>query len=138
MIYFDNNATTPVAPKVFEAMKPFILNDYGNPSSAHTAGSVARQAVVQAREKVAALLGASSASEIVFTSGGTESDNWALLGGLQARPDKDHIVTTRVEHEAVRKPVEQLAASGFKVTWLDVNGDGLLDLAQIAESVSDS
>jgi len=98
MIYFDNNATTPVAPKVFEAMKPFILNDYGNPSSAHTAGSVARQAVVHAREKVAALLGASSASEIIVTSGGTESDNWALLGGLQERPDKDHIVTTRVEH----------------------------------------
>ena len=138
MIYFDNNAATAVAPEVFDAMKSFLTGKFGNPSSAYAAGSVARRAVGNAREQVAALLGASSANEIVFTSCGTESDNWALLGGLQARPDKDHIVTTRVEHEAVRKLVEQLAASGFKVTWLDVNEDGLLDLAEVADAVNDS
>lgn len=138
MIYFDNNATTAVAPEVFEAMKPFLTAEYGNPSSAHSAGAVTRKAVVDAREKVAELLGAASTSEIVFTSCGTESDNWALLGGLQARPDKDHIVTTRVEHEAVRKLVEQLEASGFRVTWLDVDEGGLVDLAKVADAVNES
>ena len=138
MIYFDNNATTAVAPEVFEAMKPFLTAEYGNPSSAHSAGVVTRKAVAAAREKVATLLGAASASEIVFTSCGTESDNWALLGGLQARPDKDHIVTTRVEHEAVRKLVEQLEASGFRVTWLDVDEGGLVDLAKVADAVNES
>jgi cysteine desulfurase len=138
MIYFDNNATTAVAPEVFEAMKPFLTSEYGNPSSAHSAGSPVRKAIADAREKVAALLGAAAADEIVFTSCGTESDNWALLGGLQARPDKDHIVTTRVEHEAVRKLVEQLESSGFRVTWLDVNEDGLVDLSQVADAVTDS
>jgi cysteine desulfurase len=138
MIYFDNNATTAVAPEVFEAMRPFLTSEYGNPSSAHAAGIASRQAVARAREQVAALLGATSASEIVFTSCGTESDNWALLGGLQARPDKDHIVTTRVEHEAVRKLVEQLESSGFKVTWLDVDEDGSIDLAQVSDAVNES
>lgn len=138
MIYFDNNATTAVAPEVFEAMRPFLSVEYGNPSSAHAAGVVTRKAVAAAREKVATLLGAASASEIVFTSCGTESDNWALLGGLQARPDKDHIVTTRVEHEAVRKLVEQLEASGFRVTWLDVDEGGLVDLAKVADAVNES
>ena len=138
MIYFDNNATTAIAPDVFESMKPFLTGEFGNPSSAHAAGSSAKRAIDLGREQVAALLGASSAGEIVFTSCGTESDNWALLGGLQARPDKDHIVTTRVEHEAVRKLVEQLAASGFKVTWLDVDEDGLLDIERVANAVNDS
>jgi Cysteine sulfinate desulfinase/cysteine desulfurase and related enzymes len=138
MIYFDNNATTAVAPQVFEAMRPFLTSEYGNPSSAHAAGDASRKAVAGAREQVAALLGATSASEIVFTSCGTESDNWALLGGLQARPDKDHIVTTRVEHEAVRKLVEQLESSGFKVTWLDIDEDGSIDLAQVSDAVNES
>jgi cysteine desulfurase len=138
MIYFDNNATTAVAPEVFEAMRPFLTSEFGNPSSAHAAGDASRKAVADAREQVAALLGAASASEVVFTSCGTESDNWALLGGLQARPDKDHIVTTRVEHEAVRKLVEQLESSGFKVTWLDVGEDGLIELEQISDAVNES
>jgi cysteine desulfurase len=138
MIYFDNNATTALAAEVFEAMKPFLTSEYGNPSSAHAAGAVSRKAVANAREQVAALIGAASASEVVFTSCGTESDNWAMLGGLQARPDKDHIVTTRVEHEAVRKLVEQLESSGFKVTWLDVGEDGTIDLAQVSDAVNES
>ena len=108
MIYFDNNATTQVAPEVFDAMKPFLAASYGNPSSAYTFGRETRLAVEAARESVAGLLGAGRASEIVFTSGGTESDNWAILGALEANPGKDHIVTTRVEHEAVRKLCEKL------------------------------
>jgi cysteine desulfurase len=138
MIYFDNNATTALATEVFEAMRPFLTTEFGNPSSAHSAGNNPRNAIEHAREQVANLIGASSTSEIVFTSCGTESDNWAILGGLQARPDKNHIVTTRVEHEAVRKIVEQIGASGFAVTWLDVDGEGILDLRQLADSVNDS
>jgi len=135
MIYFDNNATTPTAPEVFEAIRPFLTNEFGNPSSAHSAGSRAKLAVENAREQLAGLLGATSASEIVFSSCGTESDNWGILGGLQASPDKNHIITTRVEHEAVRKIVEQIEASGFKVTWLDVDDEGLLDLNAVADAV---
>jgi cysteine desulfurase len=138
MIYFDNNATTPVAPSVAEAMLPYLTDAFGNPSSAHTAGARTKDAVVRAREQVANLLGAASADEIVFTSCGTESDNWAILGGLQVRADKSHIVTTRVEHEAVRKLVEQLESSGFSVTWLDVDEDGLIDLAELSEAVTDA
>src|SRR6476646_9569474 len=121
MIYFDNNATTAIAPEVFEAMKPFLTSSYGNPSSAHSAGIETRRAIEQAREDVAQLLGARSPNEIAFTSCGTESDNWSILGGMQASPDKNHIVSTRVEHEAVRKIVEQLGSSGFEVMWLDVD-----------------
>jgi cysteine desulfurase len=138
MIYIDNNATTQIAPEVFDAMKPFLAASYGNPSSAHSAGVEARKAIVRAREQVAAFLGAASPDEIAFTSCGTESDNWAILGALQARPDKNHIITTRVEHEAVRKLVQQLEASGFPVTWLDVDEEGSLDLDQLRDAVSDS
>ena len=136
MIYLDNNATTQVAPAVLDAMLPYLSASYGNPSSAHSMGTQTRNAVDKARTQVAALLGASSPDEIVFTSCGTESDNWAILGGLQARSDKDHIVTTKVEHEAVRKLVEQLESSGFQVTWLDVDREGQLDLDQLRGSIT--
>jgi len=136
MIYFDNNATTEVAPEVLDAMLPYLNTSYGNPSSAHFLGAETKIAVDKARKQVAALLGAALPSEIVFTSCGTESDNWAILGGLQTRPDKNHIVTTRVEHEAVRKLVEQLESSGFQVTWLDVDREGQLDLDQLRDSLS--
>src|ERR1700692_307108 len=102
MIYLDNNATTQVAPEVFEAMTPYLTERYGNPSSAHAFGRASRQAVETAREQVAGLLGAGDPSEIVFTSCGSESDNWALGGFLEQNPAKRHIITTRVEHEAVR------------------------------------
>lgn len=102
MIYLDNNATTQLAPVVREAMLPFLDASYGNPSSAHVAGRDARRSIEEARKSVAALLGADP-TEIAFTSGGTESDNWAIRGALAASSDKKHIVTTRVEHEAVRK-----------------------------------
>src|ERR687884_2384541 len=102
MIYLDNNATTRVAPEVRDAMLPYLADLYGNPSSAHTFGREMRRAVERAREQVAAGLGASDANEIVFTSCGSESDNWALRGALELSSEKRHIVTTRVEHEAVR------------------------------------
>jgi cysteine desulfurase len=135
MIYFDNNATTQIAPEVVGAMKPFLEKFYGNPSAAYTFGRDVRNTIETAREKVADLLGAREADEIVFTSGGTESDNWAIFGALEANPQKKHIVTTRVEHEAVRRVCEKLERHGFEITWLDVSGDGFLDLAELKNSL---
>jgi cysteine desulfurase len=128
LVYLDNNATTRVAVEVFEAMRPYLFELYANPSSAHTFGRELRLSIGRAREQVAACLGARSADEIVFTSCGTESDNWALRGALELTPEKRHILTTRVEHEAVRLMCERLERQGYEVTWLDVNGEGELDL----------
>ncbi|MBK9528054.1 MAG: aminotransferase class V-fold PLP-dependent enzyme [Acidobacteria bacterium] len=135
MIYLDNNATTQIAPPVFEAMRPFLEGGFGNPSSAYAAGSETRSAVERARESVAGLIGARQPSEIVFTSGGTESDNWAILGSLEAT-GKNHIVTTRVEHEAVRKLCQRLETRGYAVSWLDVDEEGLLDLEQLRDALT--
>jgi len=134
MIYFDNNATTRIAPEVFEAMKPFLQEFYGNPSSAHTFGREVRNIVEDSRRKVASLIGAKSEKEIIFTSGGTESDNWAILGTLEANPNKKHIVTTRVEHEAVRKLCEKLEKD-HEITWLEVDENGFLDLDELKKSL---
>src|ERR687885_246950 len=109
-------------------MRPFLTDLYGNPSSAHTFGREMRSHVERAREQVAVLLNAADPSEIVFTSCGSESDNWALRGVLEQAPDKRHVVTTRVEHEAVRNLCERLERSGCEVTWLEVHGEGLLDM----------
>ena len=127
MIYLDNNATTAVAPEVFEAMRPFLTNQCGNPSSAHAFGVEARRAIEHARLQVAEFLGASGPDEIVFTSCGSESDNWAIGGFLEQNPTRRHIITTRVEHEAVRNLCEHLAEIGCEVTWLEVNSLGELD-----------
>jgi cysteine desulfurase len=135
MIYLDNNATTRVAPEVRDAMLPFLSELYGNPSSAHTFGREMRRHVERAREQVAELLGAGESSEIVFTSCGSESDNWAIRGVLDERPDKRHIVTTRVEHEAVRNLCEHLEKSGYEVSWLEVDEEGLLDLEDLRASL---
>jgi cysteine desulfurase len=135
MIYFDNNATTQIAPEVFEAMKPFLTEFYGNPSSAYNFGRDNRRAIENSREQVANLLGANDSQEIVFTSGGTESDNWAICGTLAAAPKKKHIVTTRVEHEAVRKLCEKLEKDGYETTWLDVTEEGFLDLARLKNAL---
>ncbi len=134
MIYFDNNATTQPAPEVFEAMRPFLTSNFGNPSSAHILGHEARQIVEKSRAEVASLIGARSANEIIFTSGGTESDNWAILGSLEANPDKKHIVTTRVEHEAVRKLCEKLEAH-YEITWIETDEQGFLDLDELENSL---
>ena len=128
MIYFDNNATTRIAPEVFAAMQPFLTEFYGNPSSAYSFALDGKKTIESARESVAALVGAKNANEIVFTSGGTESDNWAILGALEANPEKTHIVTTRVEHEAVRKLCEKLERKDYQVSWLEVDRAGTLDL----------
>ncbi len=128
MIYFDNNATTRVAPEVFEAMQPFLNEFYGNPSSAYNFGRETKRIIAESREKIAGLLGAENADEIVFTSGGTESDNWAIRGALAANPRKKHLITTRVEHEAVRKLCEKLEREAYEITWLEVDENGFLDL----------
>jgi cysteine desulfurase len=128
MIYLDSNATTQVAPEVFEAMRPFLTTHYGNPSSGHALGRESRAAVEIARRQVAELLGARLPSEIVFTSCGSESNNWAIGGFLEQNPNRRHIITTRVEHEAVRKLCEHLAEIGCEVTWLDVDEQGHIDL----------
>ena len=135
MIYLDNNATTRVAPEVVAAMQPFLTEHYGNPSSAHALGRKMKSAVEQARDQVAALLGAAEASEIVFTSCGSESDNWAIGGFLEQNPNRRHIVTTRVEHEAVRNLCEHLAEIGCEVTWLEVDRNGGLDLDDLRRAL---
>ncbi len=131
MIYFDNNATTRIAPEVFAAMQPFLTEFYGNPSSAYNFALEGRKAIESSREKLAALVGAKNANEIFFTSGGTESDNWAILGTLEANPDKKHIITTSIEHEAVRKLCEKLERGGYEISRLEVGGDGTLDLDEL-------
>ena len=133
-IYLDNNATTALAPSVIEAMSA-ALEVYGNPSSAHAVGKTAREIVEKARASAAVLIGAANPARIVFTSGGTESDNWAILGSLGSRPGKDHIVTTRVEHEAVRKLCEKLESRGTRISWIDVDEKGRLDLDQLRDSL---
>ena len=137
MIYFDNNATTAVAPEVLDAMLPFLSSSFGNPSSAHWLGEMPRKAVAAARESVAALVGAADPDEIMFTSCGTESDNWAILGALEMAPEKDHIITTRVEHEAVRKLCQRLESRNYRVTWLDVDSNGSLDLEQLRQALDE-
>ena len=136
-IYFDNNATTRVAPEVFEAMKPYLTELYGNPSSIHSFGSQVGRKIQAAREKVAALLGASDPIEVVFTSCGTEGDNAAIRGILESRPKKRHIVTTQVEHPAVFGLCQHLEKKGYRVTWLHVDGEGMLNLDELRDSLSD-
>src|SRR5690242_14119091 len=114
MIYLDNNATTKVDPAVREGMIQLLGEAYGNPSSMHRFGQEARQAVEEARVRVAALIGC-DAKEVVFTSGGTESDNAAIQGVLAARPGKKVIVTSTVEHSAVREPAAVLEKAGYAV-----------------------
>ena len=136
-IYFDNNATTRVVPEVFEAMKPYLTELYGNPSSIHSFGSHVGRKIQAAREKVAALLGASDPIEVVCTSCGTEGDNAAIRGILESRPEKRHIVTTQVEHPAVMGLCQHLEKKGYRVTWLHVDGEGMLDLDELRDSLSD-
>ncbi len=135
MIYLDNNATTRIAPEVFDAMLPHLTAEWGNPSSAHAAGRVARAAVVNARAQVAHFLGAADADEIVFTSGGSESNNWAIGGFLEQNPERRHIITTTVEHEAVRNLCVHLGEIGCEVTWLKVDRNGELDLDDLRKSL---
>ena len=136
-VYFDNNATTQVLPEVAEAMLPFYTQYYGNPSSIHRFGSEVGQKIEQSRGQVAALLGAADPVEIIFTSCGTEGDNAAIRGMLEARPTKRHIITTGVEHSAVLGLCQHLEKKGYRVTWLSVDQDGGLDLAELSDAISD-
>ncbi|MFN2532797.1 MAG: cysteine desulfurase family protein, partial [Pyrinomonadaceae bacterium] len=135
MIYLDNNATTRVAPEVAEAMQPYLTDFFGNPSSAHSLGARMKHAVENARREVAQLIGATDPREIVFTSCGSESDNWAIRGVLATKPNKRHIVTTLVEHEAVRNVCRLLEKEGYEITWLGVNGEGELDLHDLEKAL---
>ena len=134
-IYLDNNATTPLAPEAFEAMKPFLLDDFGNASSIHAYGQKARAAVEQAREQLAGLLNARP-SEIVFTSGGTEADNAALLGIIEnARSEAKHVVTTVIEHTAVLHTARALEKRGVRVSYGRVGPGGVVDPADIERAL---
>ncbi|MBC8420083.1 MAG: cysteine desulfurase NifS [Desulfobacterales bacterium] len=134
-VYLDNNATTQVAPEVMEAMRPYFHELYGNPSSAYSfAGQVSRK-LREAREKVAQLLGAAP-EEIIFTSCGSESDNAVIRSALATYPDRRHIVTSRVEHPAIKSLVEHLSGQGYRITQLPVDKDGQLDMAQYEESLT--
>jgi len=136
-IYLDNNATTRVAPEVVEAMMPFFGELYGNASSMHSFGGQVRKHVERAREQVAALLRADP-SEIVFTSCGTESDNAALRGTVEALAgQRRHVVTTRVEHPAVLSTCRYLGSHGCQVTELPVDREGMLDLQMLEDSITD-
>jgi cysteine desulfurase len=137
MIYLDNNATTRVAPEVIDAMQPYLADHYGNPSSAHSLGREMKLAVERAREQVAKVLGAADSNEIAFTSCGSESDNWAIRGVLEENPKKKHIVTTPVEHEAVRNVCKRLEQQGYEVTWLSVDHNGELNLDEVRASLRD-
>jgi cysteine desulfurase len=133
-IYFDHSATTPLDPQVFEAMTPFLNGSFGNPSSQHSEGRIAREAVETARAQVAALLGASP-SEIIFTASGTEADNLALLGAVRATQGPCHVVTSVIEHAAVLETCKFLERCGIAVTYLPVDSQGLVDPARLEEAL---
>jgi len=134
-IYLDYNATTPVEPRVLDAMLPYFSGEFGNPASIHTPGQRARAAVETAREQVAAFIGA-RAQEIVFTSGGTESDNHAIFGIVEAAGGREkHVITTAIEHEAVLNTCQALEKSGVRITFLPTNQEGQIDLGDLQRAV---
>jgi cysteine desulfurase len=136
LIYLDNNATTRVDPEVVGEMQPYFTDLYGNPSSGYRFGQQVNHAIETARERVAALLGCEP-GEIIFTSCGTESTDAAIHSALAMDRDRQHIVTTRVEHSATLKTCELLAKRGCPVTWLGVNGDGQIDLGELELAITD-
>ena len=135
-IYLDFNASTPIAPEVAEAMRPFLTDHYGNPSSRHWAGRPAKEAVERARAQVAGLLGCST-GEIVFTSGGTESNNHAVKGSFFALRDRgNHIITTQVEHPATVQPCRFVEKLGAEVTYLPVDATGMVDPDNVRKAIT--
>jgi cysteine desulfurase len=137
VIYLDNNATTKVAPEVMEAMLPYLSEYYGNPSSMHSFGGDVAQRIKEARENVANLIGAASPDEIIFTSCGTESDGTAIRAAIESYPDKKHIITSRVEHPAVKNLCETLSKKGCRVTFVPVDHEGRLDVDYLYDNLSD-
>ena len=136
VIYLDNNATTKVDPQVMEAMLPYFSEYYGNPSSMHSFGGGVAAKIQQARENVARLIGASP-DEIVFTSCGTESDGTAIRAAIESYPAKRHIVTSRVEHPAIKNLFETLSKKGYRATFVPVDREGRLDLDYFYDSLTD-
>lgn len=135
MIYLDNAATTRTAPEVVEAMIPFFTEMYGNPSAIYSLGSAGKKAINEARRTIAGAIGAKP-EEIYFTAGGTEADNWAVKAAAESRSGKGkHIITTKIEHHAVLHSCAYLEKSGYEVTYLDVDGDGLVDTRALKEAV---
>ncbi|MGM0425655.1 MAG: cysteine desulfurase NifS [Thermodesulfobacteriota bacterium] len=134
IVYLDNNATTQVAPEVFDEMAPYFRELYGNPSSAHSFGGQVAAAVKTSRKHIADLLGAAS-DEIIFTSCGTESDNAAIMSALITQKEKRHIVTSRVEHPAVKTLCQHLHRQGYEITEVPVDGDGQLDMDAFEKSL---
>ncbi len=135
VIYLDNNATTAVDPLVLEVMLPYLQTFYGNPSSMHSFGGQVGRALHQAREQVAALLGADP-TEIVFTSGGTEGNTTAIYAALAAQPQKRHLITTQVEHASVLNVCGHLEKQGYRVTYLSVDEQGCLDLLELEAALT--
>src|SRR6266481_1900334 len=134
-VYLDHNATTPVEPDVLQAMLPYLSGEFGNAASIHTFGQRARGAVETAREQVAALIGARP-QEIVFTSGGTECDNHAIFGIVEAASGQEkHVVTSSIEHEAVLNACQRLEKQGVRVTYLPTDGEGLIDLQGLRRAI---
>ncbi len=136
-VYLDNNATTMVAPEVVEAILPFFTEQYANPSSMHSFGGNVGRYIDEARQNVAALVGADHDYEIVFTGTGTEADNYALMGTISYYRDRRHIITTRVEHPAILSLTKKLEREGYRVTYVPVDGEGNLDMQFLKESVDD-
>lgn len=137
-IYFDHAATTPVHKEVIKEMMQVLENTFGNPSSVHSEGRQARLMIEQARESIAEVIGAKP-SEIIFTSGGTEADNIALFGAAYSMREKgNHIITTEIEHSAVKEAVKELEMEGFKVTYLSVDAKGLINLEELKNALTDS
>lgn len=136
-VYLDNNATTMVDPKVFEAMKPYFVELYGNPSSVHTFGGKIAKAIEDARESVMDLFGAKNPREIIFTASGSESANMAIKGVLEANKNKKHIITTKVEHACVNNLYKHYEKQGYDVTWLNVDNEGNLDLNELSNAITE-
>lgn len=137
IVYVDNNATTAVDPEVFEAMKPFFCELYGNASSIHTFGGQIHEYVEKAREQVASLLGATP-SEILFTSCGTESDNSALFSALNVSPKRTKVIVSKIEHPAVLNVAKELERRGYTAVFIPVDSKGSIDLAAMEEEIDDN
>jgi cysteine desulfurase len=136
LIYLDNAATTSVRPQVFEAMKPYYLENYSNPSSVYSFAGQAKKAMEDGRQLLTQTLNASSPTEIYFTGGGSESDNWALKGVAESYKEKGkHIITTKIEHHAILHTCEYLEKHGYEVTYLDVDENGLVTPEQVEAAI---
>lgn len=135
LIYLDNNATTPVSSAVFEAMKPYFVEKYGNASSMYPLAAASHHAMEQARKQVADLVGAAYADEIIFTGCATESDNTAIFSAVRSFPTKKHIITSAVEHPAILHPLRYLESQGYKVDYIGVDKQGRFNMSQYKEAL---